>query len=399
MRIVYIVSQYPSLTETFVAREMDQLVKMGEEIIICPLRPPVKPNGPEGLEVSGAQVLRSPLSPWALLAAQVWLLRRDVATWLSCWTDVFGDLANLARLHHLTYILMITTWLAKKLRNTGLGHIRGHYLHSEAISSMWLARMLGVPYSLTVHTVDLYYPFKFINKVVQESNFLIADTSEVYDLLERIRKKDLHLIRNGIDLSEFPFREPECPPCELPIILGIGSLLDMKGFEVLLKACSILHQRAVSFICRIIGDGEQRPHLENMIEELGLEQIVQLPGSVPFEKLIKEYAAASVFIMPSKDSPRGSDGLPTVLIESLALGLPVVATRKAGIPDLVKDQETGLLVKPNDPSQLAECIAVLLKDGNLRERLAQAGRKLVEKEFDIRKSVAQLVDLITEGID
>jgi colanic acid/amylovoran biosynthesis glycosyltransferase len=396
MRLVYVVSQYPSLTETFVAREMEELVQLGNEIIICPLRPPVKTKGPSGLTVSGAQVLRSPLTPWDWLAAQTWLLWRDPAAWRACWRDVLLGTRNVPQFHHLLYILLVTTWLARDLQNREVDHIRGHFLHSEAISSMWLSRMLGISYSLTVHTVSLYYPYEFIIKPAQKSKFLIADTSEVYDFLERIRKNELYLIRNGISLAELPFKESNCPTSELPTVLGIGTLIEKKGFDVLLHACSILHQQGVSFICRIVGDGEERPHLEDMIRELGLEQMVQMPGSLPFEKLIKEYATASIFVVPSKDSRKGSDGLPTVLIESMALGVPVVATRKAGIPDLVKDGETGLIAEPNAPVSLAECLQRLLMDQEMQKQFSIAGRRLVEKKFDIRKSILRLVQLINE---
>jgi glycosyltransferase involved in cell wall biosynthesis len=394
MRIVCVVSMYPVLTETFVARELEQLVKAGHEIIICPLRPPASSAGPSGLLVQGAQVLRSRLNLWDFVSAQVWLLRRDFATWIACWADVFDDVSKLSRIHHLTYILMLTTWIAKKFKNAGIDHIRGHFLHSEALSAMWLSRMLGVPYSLTAHTVSFFYPYKFITKIVQESLFLIGDTSEAYNFLSRIRRRGLYLIHNGINLDEFRFTEPQYPTSGLPIILGIGSLIEKKGFDVLIQAGSILHRKGVSFICRIIGDGKERPRLENMIQELGLEQIFQMPGSLPFNKLIEEYKAARIFVMASKDTSQASDGLPTVIVESMALGVPVVATRKAGIPELVIDNITGLLVEPGDPYALADAMERLLKDDDLRKQLSLAARNIIEKEYDIKKSGAQLMELI-----
>lgn len=119
----------------------------------------VKAIGPRGIEVSGAQVLRCPLTPWALLSAQTWLLRRRAVAWWACWRDVLFSIRKVSRLHHLIYILMVTSWLDRYLHNIKVDHIRGHFLHSEAISSMWLSRMLGKPYSLTAHVVSSKHTF------------------------------------------------------------------------------------------------------------------------------------------------------------------------------------------------------------------------------------------------
>lgn len=210
-----------------------------------------------------------------------------------------------------------------------------------------------------------------------------------------MRQEDVYIIRNGLNLADFSFREPDAKPPNPPVILAIGSFLDPKGFDILIQACGRLQHQGIPFICRIIGDGEERPRLERLVQDLGLGGVVQMPGAFPFEQLKAEFLGATVFAMPSKDSPDGSDGLPTVLIESMAFGLPVVATRKAGIPDLVRDGETGLLVEPNDTDSLATGLASLLGDEELRSRLCQGGRKLVEQEFDIHKSVSQLLHLTT----
>jgi glycosyltransferase involved in cell wall biosynthesis len=374
---------------------MEELVQLGNEIIICPLRPPKKTKGPSGLKVSSAQVLRSPLTPWAWLAAQTWLLWRRPAAWRACWRDVLSGIRQVSRLHHLLYILLVTTWLARYLQNREVDHIRGHFLHSEALSCMWLSRMLGVSYSLTAHVKSIRFPRHLIAKAAREAAFLIADTGEVYELLKQMRTQEIYLIRNGLNLQNFPFRGFRSPSSETPVILAIGWFVDPKGFDVLIQACAHLHRQSIPFMCRIIGDGEERPRLERLVQELGLEGASQMPGALPYEQLKTEYAGATVFVMPSKDSSHGSDGLPTVLIEAMALGVPVVATRKAGIPDLVKNGETGVLVEPNDPDSLAAGLARLLGDVELQNRLSLAGRELVKQEYDIHKSAAQLLHLIT----
>lgn len=394
MRLVYIVSQYPSLNETFVAREMQQLVREGHEIIIFPLRPLENSTGPSGLVVRGASVLRSSLKPWDLAAAQLWLLRGNFAVWLSCWKDVFGARSKLSRLHHLAYILLATTWLARDLQPVEVDHIRGHFLHSEAVSSMWLGRMLQVKYSLTAHVVSIRYPQAIIARAVKEAAFVVSDTKEVYQLLSTMEPRGLHLIRNGINLENFPFRPPLYRLPGTPIILAVGSLFEAKGFDVLIQACAILYKKGVHFTCRIIGEGKERKSLEKMVRDLGLADLIQMPGSLSFGELLQEYVAAALFVMPSKNSVAGSDGLPTVLIESMAMGVPVVGTLKAGIPDLIEPGETGLMAEPDDAVSLADCIYSILKDGKLREKLALTGRKLIEDKFDIKSSTSKLITLM-----
>lgn len=393
MRLVYIVSQYPYLTETFVAREMEELVKMGHEVIICPLRPPVKKIGPRGIEVSGAQVLRCPLTPWALLSAQTWLLRRLPVAWWACWRDFLSGIHKVSRLHHLIYILLVTTWLAKSLQNLKVDHIRGHFLHSEAMSCMWLSRIINKPYSLTAHTNILHYPSYFITKVVNGAEFVAGISQDVCNFVKKMRGQDVYLIYNGINLEDFLINDVHLGQ-QPPIILSIGSLVEKKGFDVLINACALLKRSGLIFTCRIIGKGKERPHLEKLVRDFGLKKIVQLPGAMDFQLVKQELAKATIFIMPSKPTQGDQDGLPTVLIESMAMGTPVVSTRLAGIPDLVKDGETGLLAAPGDPESLAECMAQLLRDPDLQQRLALAGRRLVEQKFDLRRSAATLLGLL-----
>jgi glycosyltransferase involved in cell wall biosynthesis len=395
MRLVYVVSQYPSLTETFVAREMEELVQSGNEIIVCPLRPPKKTKGPSGLMVSVAQVLRIPLTPWCLIVAQMWLLWTNPKVWLSCWRDIFDDAEKFRRIHHLSYILLVTASLGQHLQNKGVDHIRGHFLHSEAISSMWLSRIIEKPYSLTAHTSILRYPRGFIAKVGNGAGFIAGISDDVCNFVREIRNRDLYLIRNGIDLKEFLMKNIQIGQ-QAPIILAIGSLIEKKGFDDLINACALLKQKGFIFTCRIIGKGEERPRLEKLVRKLGLEKIVQMPGAMNFQQIKQEFVKATIFVMPSKPTHADQDGLPTVLIESMGLGTPVVSTRLAGIPDLVKDGETGLLSEPNNPVSLAECLQRLLMDQEMQKQFSIAGRRLVEKKFDIGKSVLRLLQLINE---
>lgn len=397
MHIVYIVSQYPTLRETFIAREIEQLVRLGCTISILALRPLTTKGEVEGLRIDDVEVLRSPINLLAWLWAQLWLFVYSPIAFVSLWADLLRALTKPARLHHLLYILLVTTWLARELRSrdTIPVHIRAHFLHSEAVSAMWISRILAVSYSITGHVLSIRYPRSLIDKVIHKAAFIVADIRIVYDLFVATRgTEDVYLIRNGLNLDDFPVRSLQNDLPDKPLILAAGAFNEPKGFHVLIEACAQLKAQGLPFRCNIIGEGPERARLEGLVKRLDPEGLVSLPGACSFRQLRAAYYEASIFVMPSVDSPVGSDGLPTVLIESMAIGVPVVATDKAGIPDLVQDRVTGLVAPPGDAKALARCLSELLSDKELRINLAREARKAVEAEFDIERSAQRLLCLV-----
>jgi colanic acid/amylovoran biosynthesis glycosyltransferase len=397
MHIVYIVSQYPTLTETFVAREIEQLARLGCTISILALRPLSTKEKVEGLRIANVEVLRSPINPFAWLRAQLWLLVHSPIAFASLWVDWLRVWTKPTRLHHLLYILLATTWLARELhsRDAIPGHIRAHFLHSEAVSAMWMSRILTVPYSITGHVLSIRYPSSLICRAIRKAAFVVADIRTVYELFLATRgTEDVYLIRNGLNLDDFAVRSTQNGLPDKPLVLAAGSLTEPKGFHVLVEACAQLKAQEPSFHCCIIGEGPERTRLEELVKRRGLEGQVSLTGACTLEQLKAAYYGASIFVMPSVDSPVGSDGLPTVIIESMAIGVPVVATRKAGIPDLVQDRGTGLLAPPGDVKALAQCLSELLSDQELRVNLTREARKAVEAEFDIKCSAQRLLKLV-----
>jgi colanic acid/amylovoran biosynthesis glycosyltransferase len=397
LHILYICARYPTIRQTFVAREMEQLALMGHQLTISVLRPSVWTRGPAGLELKQARVLRPQLTPWSLAQTQRWCMKHHFPAWKKGWQEVWAAMREVkpgGRILHLPYILTAAHSLAARLRDAKVDHIRAHCLASEALAARWLAAVLDLPYSLTAHTVSIDYPQAIMAKAVQGAAFMVGDTSEACNFAVKMHPKEIHLVRNGLNFNDFLPRTSLPPHDSEKIILAVGALIDKKGFDILLEALGLLKHRGVACTCRIIGEGPERLRLARRARALGLDKLVDMPGARSFFHLKEEYSQATVFVMPSKDSPHDSDGLPTVLIESMALGIPVVATRKGGIPDLITHGETGLLAPPNDPESLATCLSTLLNQQNLRHTLAAAGRKKVEKEYDIRQSARKILDLI-----
>jgi glycosyltransferase involved in cell wall biosynthesis len=197
-------------------------------------------------------------------------------------------------------------------------------------------------------------------------------------------------IYHGLDMSEYaPGRAPRR---DRPLLLAVGQLKPKKGFHHLLDACRILLERGSSFDCEIVGDGSLRAELAARIGELGLRSRVRLLGALPHEAVVKKYREATVFALPCVTGPDGDrDGIPNVILEAMAMGVPVVSTRHSGIPEAVEDGRTGLLVPPGDPQEIATAIERLLGDPVLRERLGSRGRERVRKVFDIDANARALL--------
>ena len=202
----------------------------------------------------------------------------------------------------------------------------------------------------------------------------------------------LHRIYNGLDLHRFPYTETGRKPNE---ILAIGRLVEKKGFDTLIEACALLASRGVEFQCRLIGEGDASAQLRALIDRYKLQDRVSLCGPLPQSAVIDALTKATVFAAPCKVADDGNrDGLPTVLIEAMALGSVCVSTRVTGIPELVRHEHTGLCISPSDPVELAASLETLLSNSEKRLTLARAARALVESNFDVSQNAAQVLRLI-----
>jgi len=184
------------------------------------------------------------------------------------------------------------------------------------------------------------------------------------------------------------------PDTRPPLIVSVGRLVEKKGLTDLVDACAILHRADRLFTCQIIGTGPLEADLRDQINRLGLATQVSLLGPRPRVEVVRRLQEAAVFAAPCVVSQDGDrDGLPTVLLEAMAVGTPCVATAVTGIPEIVRDGSTGVLVGEHDPAALAAAIARLLVDAELRVSLATAARTLIERSFDTRRNAEQIRDL------
>jgi glycosyltransferase involved in cell wall biosynthesis len=372
---------------------MHQLSSLAWEIGIVRMR------GKEDLEVQFSGSFLSPvmMNPVYWLRGLFWALRHRKKELIELFEQVWKASATSKTKIKLFFLLFTVLGIAEFLESHKIffDHIRAHFLHSEALSSYWLSTLVRVPYSITIHTKMIYYPSSLVEKIVRNASFCVGISNETVDLARRLRStpNGVFLIHNGVEFVDLKNREKVISP--IPVILAVGRLIPKKGFDVLIKACAFLANDNFDFICKIIGSGSEYGYLEKLIIENGLSRHVQLIGAVPFEDVVTHYQSATALIMPSRVCDDDVDGLPTVIIEALAMGIPVIASPIAGIPDLIKNKKTGLIVPPDDYKALAKAIVELLSDKNLRDSLALQGKREIADEFDISETIKKLNNVMT----
>lgn len=289
--------------------------------------------------------------------------------------------------------LLVACHFARKVRHDRVTHIHSQWIHSGGSVAMYGAWLLGVPYSFTGHAADIYRDRCALTDKVKRAKFIVCISKfhEDFFLKEGARPEQLRLAYCGIDTSHFS-PGPEVGQHEPKHILSSGRLVQKKGFLHLIRALQLLRERSVPFRCTIAGSGPQEAELREEVRRLDLGDLVTITGQALSQERIPEFMhSGDVYCLPCVWATDGDiDGLPQMLMEAMACGLPAVSTELVGIPDLVQHEQTGLLAQPEDDSGLADCLQRVLSDAALARRLAEAGRTRVIEVFDLSKSLNAL---------
>jgi glycosyltransferase involved in cell wall biosynthesis len=241
-----------------------------------------------------------------------------------------------------------------------------------------------------------------LKRLLKDSKFAVSicrhNSAYLSGLTPQAQK--IHTIYNGLDMEKFKApqngRRLKNGCCEL---VAVGRLVPKKGFHVLVEACRLLKEKGLNFRCRLIGDGELYSLLRELIQNYGLEKRLILEGACSQEELIdKHLSAADILVMPCIVAPNGDrDGIPTVLLEAMAMKIPVISTEVAGIPEVIKDGNTGLLVQSGSHEKLAGGILALVENKELAGKFSSEGGAFVKKTFNREKNVKKLANLFSEG--
>src|SRR5438876_7673341 len=284
-------------------------------------------------------------------------------------------------------------------------HVHVHFANRAAHTALFLKEISGIPFSVTAHGQDFMKDLgsdDLLREICAAAEFVAAETDYSRELICQ-RCPDsaakIHRVYNGIDLEHFP-TPAQGTTNPVPRIISVGRLVPFKGFEYLVDACAELARRGFDFVCDIIGDGPLRETLQSKIKQLDLSSRVNLLGSLSQSAVLEKIQAADIFALASViDAQGASDVFPTVILEAMSSARPVVSTRLAGIPELVVDGETGVLVCAGDTLALTEALQPLLCDRELRLRYGRAGPARIEEHFRIADCVASLLKLFERQSD
>jgi glycosyltransferase involved in cell wall biosynthesis len=408
--IAYVLKRYPRLSETFILNEVRALERLGTRLHIFSL---MQAEG--SLTHPTVQEVSAPVTylPARWLAAAFAVVKAH------------GEMAVRYPVRYLHAVLLAVLWsfrsrrpisvwkqfmragyVAQGCRRNNIRHIHAHFANAPATVARLASVLCAIPYSFTTHAKDLYLtPQKVLRRRIRSAKFVLTCTGYNLQYLRSFaRKEDLnkiHLIYHGIDLAEFVSQtEPEQPAGDVdqsaPLILSVGRLVPKKGMTDLLFALDLLVRRGIKFRSIIVGEGPLRAQLETQINELQLNHHVQLPGAMAHDRLVGLFEQAHIFALSPRVTEDGDrDGIPNVLAEAMASRVPVVTTSVSGIPELIEDGRTGLLVGSENPEALANAIERLLRDEKLRQKLAESGRKKIESGFECWETAKALHQLYT----
>lgn len=316
--------------------------------------------------------------------------------WRALGSALFGPRESARiRLLGLWHLAVACHWAAG-LRDQPVAHIHSQWAHAGASVAMYGATLLGVPFSFTGHAADLFRERAALRAKIAAAEFIvcISEFHRQFYLSEGAYPGKLFIAYCGIDTAHFaPVRRvrPEGAPLR---ILSSGRLVDKKGFDVLIEALALLRDRGLAFEAVIVGSGPLEPQLRAIVAARGLGDRVTITGEALKQEDIPRFMAqGDIYALACQRAADGDvDGLPQMLMEAMACGLPAVSTRLVGIPDLVIDGETGLLVDPENPAALADALARLAANPPLADRLAQAGRRHVLDRFDLTSCLEPLLE-------
>jgi colanic acid/amylovoran biosynthesis glycosyltransferase len=374
LKVAYIMSRFPKLTETFILYEMLAMEKQGIQVEVYPLlREKVEVMHPEARRfVESAHY--QPFISLPIIRANFHFLWKKPRTYLGTLWDLLR--ANWGSFGFLTGALGIfpkVVLFARQMEKEKIDHVQAHFASHPAAAGFIIHRLAGISYSFTAHGSDLHRDRHMLYEKTAEAAFVVAISNYNRELiLSECRGKyaeKVTVIHCGVDTEVFQYRTDKTPyeKGENPfMILCIGTLHEVKGQPYLIEACRMLQERGIDFICHFVGDGPDKEALTTLSNKAGLSDKVRFHGRLTRDEIARLLQDADVLTAPSVPTRDGRrEGIPVVLMEAMGSGVPVIASNISGIPELVEDKVTGLLVPPRDATSLAKALERYLADPDL----------------------------------
>ncbi len=285
--------------------------------------------------------------------------------------------------------------VACQAKSKGIEHLHAHFGNIATSVARMAAKMAGITYSFTAHAKDIFHitvNHDELKRKLADAAFVVTVSEFNADYLENTfgdAARGVVRVYNGLDLIAWKF-QPKVATVE-PTIIAVGRLVEKKGFGDLIDACAILRDQGQSFRCEIIGDGPLADELSAQIRRHRLESLVHMTGAATSEEVGQKVSAANLLVAPciiAEDGDR--DGLPTVLLEAMAVGTPCISTAVTGIPEAIRDNETGFIVPQNTAASIADACSRLLGDHQRCLQIATNARRHIQQHFDVQENASRL---------
>lgn len=418
--IGYVLKSYPRMSETFIANEIYLLEKLGLRLRLFSLLNLTDPQRHAVVDATKAPVQYLPqFSSLSESWFPIWLWDNAPSFFHSHWqllkTRPAAYLGTLMLALRFAFKYRTGFWwqpatsffkeflqagfIAEQVLAIGtIRHLHAHFCHSATTVAMMASRMCGLPFSFTAHAKDIYVqalnPGDLLATKLRHAKFAVTCTEANHIHLSKlgIEKTPIHTIYHGLNTRQFTPREAAEAESSMPLLLTVGRMVEKKGFPTLLQACRLLKDNGQQFQCWFIsGAGVREQEIVSLVRELGLADLVSVKPAVTQEELQKIYHQATLFVLPCQIAANGDrDGIPNVLVEAMAAGLPVVSTTVSGIPELIEHGVSGLLVPEKDAQALASAISKLIASPELRRNLSHVAREKVCRLFDAEQNIRSL---------
>lgn len=394
MKIAYVVEKFPSPTEYFVLNEITELEKQGIDITILVLRKQKSFIKKPILKDIKAEIFYLPIFFFYFPFIVVFNYPFSFFQ--------FSSLSNIPwGISFPKYLrnYCISLFFKQKLNRRGVNHIHAHFAFISVDIANALSKLLGVKFSLTAHAQDIYTNVEKIKQVVNDVSFLITCTKYNSIYLNKLTNSNfenkIFPIYHGINLSKWKSDKTD-KKFNIPVIqiLSIARLVEKKGLIYLLKAICILLDQGHKVKCTIIGEGPLYMQLEKYIQESLISHAIDILDFMPQENIRKYFIEADVFILPSIVAMNGDrDGLPNVILEAMAMNVPVISTSISGISEVIEDRITGLCVIEKDEKALAKAILEIKNNPELYNKIIKNSKRKVIEEFAIEKSTDKIIEV------
>ncbi len=402
-----ILKGYPRISETFISNEILLLESLGFNIHIISMRHPRESFSHASIKKIKAQVDYLPSSImkniWPLGYHNLMLAIKRPKLYFKAFQKAGTRWARTRKSATIKHLLQAGYLVHKFLPGKNIVHFQAHFAHSPTSVALFSSMLSSVPFSFFAHAKDIYTSHRAqLREKIDMAKFVVTCTKYNQKYLSDLAgdtTTPLFCVYHGINLDYFSPKLNNTS-CAMPYkLLTVARLTEKKGLSTIYHALALLKKRGIKFKHTLIGQGDDKNRVIELIEKLGLKNETRLCGTLTHEDVIGYYAKSDLFVLGCQIAKNGDrDGIPNVMAESMAMNLPVVATNVSGLPEFLEERVSGMMVSPKDSNALANAMETLLKDEKLREKVTLEARNRITRSFNNKILVQDLAQIYCDMI-